>query len=184
MLDKVCQRINETPLDFVVYAVNLSGQTLSSITAMEKLIKMLQDYEIPEGRLCFEVTETVAIANLENAGSFMHTLQDMGCFTALDDFGSGLSSFSYLKNLPLDYIKIDGTFVNNMIEDKSSSIMVDAIHNVGKKLGLMTIAEYVEDEDTVQILKEIGVDLAQGYFYSRPELLDNLTFQSDERKEI
>lgn len=170
VVDKVCRFINERPLDFNVYAVNLSGLTLSSVSAMEKLIDLVRSSNIGHARLCLEVTETVAIANLENARVFMHTMQELGCYTALDDFGSGLSSFSYLKNLPLDYIKIDGIFVNNMAKDKASAIMVDAIHSVGKKLGLMTIAEYVEDEETVKMLREIGVDLAQGYYYSKPEL--------------
>jgi len=170
VLEKTCRFISDNPFDFVVYAINLSGQTLSSVSAMENLIKLVRESEIPTGRLCLEVTETVAIANLENARLFMEKMQELGCYTALDDFGSGLSSFSYLKNLPLDYIKIDGVFVSEMIEDKASAIMVDAIHSVGKKLGLMTIAEYVENEETVEILREIGVDFAQGYFYSKPEL--------------
>ena len=137
---------------------------------MSDIIEIVKNSEISEGRLCLEVTETVAIANLENAKSFMKKMQQLGCHTALDDFGSGLSSFSYLKNLPLDYIKIDGIFVSEMLQDKASSIMVDAIHSVGKKLGLMTIAEYVENDETVKMLREIGVDFAQGYYFSKPEL--------------
>jgi len=98
-------------------------------------------------------------------------MQGLGYYAALDDFGSGLSSFSYLKNLPLNYIKIGGIFVSQMIEDKVSVIMVDAIHLVGKKLGLMTIAEYVGNEAKVKLLREIGVDLAQGFYYGEPQLL-------------
>jgi diguanylate cyclase (GGDEF)-like protein/PAS domain S-box-containing protein len=171
VLSQICQHINEHPLDSMVYGINLSGQTLSSVSAMESLIELVTTSNIPTGRLCLEVTETVAIANLENARVFMRTMQDLGCSPAVDDFGSGLSSFSYLKNLPLDYIKIDGIFVSQMIEDKASVIMVDAIHSVGKKLGLMTIAEYVENEATVKLLREIGVDLAQGFYYGEPQLL-------------
>lgn len=170
VLEQVCNFLKSRPLDHTIYAVNLSGQTLSSITAMENLIEILESSAIGPGRICFEVTETAAIANLENARSFMQSIQELGCYTALDDFGSGLSSYSYLKNLPLDYIKIDGVFVSNMVNDRSSAIMVDAIHSVGKKLGLMTIAEYVENEETVEMLRQIGVDFAQGYFYSKPEL--------------
>ena len=170
VLIKTCNYLNDNPLEYGVYAVNLSGETLSSINAMEYLMQIVKESEILPGRLCLEITETVAIANLDNARSFMRSMQELGCYIALDDFGSGLSSFSYLKNLPLDYIKIDGVFVKEMINDKASAIMVDAIHSVGKKLGLITVAEYVEDEATVKLLKEIGVDLAQGYFYSEPEL--------------
>ena len=170
VMQQVCDHITQNPLDHTVYAINLSGQTLSSLSAMEELMLVVESSAIGSGRLCIEVTETVAIANLENARSFMERLQWMGCYTALDDFGSGLSSFSYLKNLPLDYIKIDGTFVSNMVSDKSSVIMVDAIHSIGKKLGLMTIAEYVENAETADMLRDIGVDFAQGYYYSKPEL--------------
>jgi diguanylate cyclase (GGDEF)-like protein/PAS domain S-box-containing protein len=170
VLSRICHYINDTPLDSVVYAVNLSGQTLSSVSAMEKLIGLVKGSNLPAGRLCLEVTETVAIANLDNARVFMSNMQEMGCYTALDDFGSGLSSFSYLKNLPLDFIKIDGIFVSQMLEDKASAIMVDAIHSIGKKLGLMTIAEYVENEETARFLREIGVDLGQGYLFGKPEL--------------
>ena len=170
VVTKVCNFINQTPLDHTVYAVNLSGQTLSMQSAMEELITIIQDSDIIPGRLCLEITETAAIANLEFARDFMESMQDLGCYVALDDFGSGLSSFSYLKNLPLDYIKIDGAFVREMLEDKSSMIMVEAIHSVGKKLGLMTVAEFVEDDGILKLLKEIGVDFAQGYFYGEPEL--------------
>lgn len=170
VVTKVCNFINQTPLDHTVYAVNLSGQTLSTQSTMEELISIIRDSNILPGRLCLEITETAAIANLEFAREFMESMQGLGCYIALDDFGSGLSSFSYLKNLPLDYIKIDGIFVKEMLEDKSSMIMVEAIHSVGKKLGLMTVAEFVENADTITMLKEIGVDFAQGYVYSEPEL--------------
>ena len=138
---------------------------------MKEMLMTFLDYQIPPGRLCLEVTETVAIANLDSASNFMATLRDHGCSIALDDFGSGLSSFSYLKTLPLDYIKIDGVFVKSMDDDKSSSIMIEAIHNVGKKLGLFTIAEYVETESSVIALKEIGIDMAQGYYFDKPHEL-------------
>ena len=170
VLTKVCNYIKQTPLESTLYAVNLSGQTLSTKTAMDELVAIVKKSNILDGRLCLEITETAAIANLEFARDFMISMQELGCYIALDDFGSGLSSFSYLKNLPLDYIKIDGVFVREMLEDKSSLIMVDAIHSVGKKLGLMTVAEFVENTETIKLLKEIGVDLAQGYFYNEPEL--------------
>ncbi|MCK5663440.1 MAG: EAL domain-containing protein [Thiotrichaceae bacterium] len=171
VLKQVCQLINSTPQDKTVYAVNLSGQSLSSKEHMKEMLMIFLDCQIPPGRLCLEVTETVAIANLDNACNFMATLRDHGCFIALDDFGSGLSSFSYLKTLPLDYIKIDGVFIKSMDDDKTSGIMIEAIHNIGKKLGLFTVAEYVETESSVIALKEIGIDMAQGYYFDKPHEL-------------
>ena len=168
---QVCQHVVSTPLDDTVYAVNLSGQTLSSADNMLELKKITEALELPPGRLCLEITETVAISNLELARKFMENMQSLGCYIALDDFGSGLSSFSYLKNLPLDYIKIDGAFIKSAADDKSSLVMIDAIHNVGKKLGLITIAEFIENEDTKQQLIKIGIDMGQGYLFSQPQIL-------------
>lgn len=168
---QVCQHVVATPLDPTVYAVNLSGQTLSSADNMLELKKIVETLELPPGRLCLEITETVAISNLELARKFMESMQSLGCYIALDDFGSGLSSFSYLKNLPLDYIKIDGAFIKSANNDKSSLVMIDAIHNVGKKLGLLTIAEFIENDDIREKLVEIGIDMGQGYLFSKPQIL-------------
>jgi len=171
VLQQVCNLILAEPLDDTVYAVNLSGLTLSSTEHMGKILSMIHDCKLPPGRLCLEVTETVAIANLDIASKFMTALQGYGCTIALDDFGSGLSSFSYLNNLPLDYLKIDGIFVKSMEQDKSSIILIEAIHTVGKKLGLITIAEYAETKSTVDKLKKIGIDMAQGYYFDKPHEL-------------
>lgn len=169
---RVCQHIVDTPLDHTVFAVNLSGQTLSSLENMQQLKEIAENLQLPPGRLCLEITETVAIANIELARQFMESMQVLGCYIALDDFGSGLSSFSYLKDLPLDYIKIDGSFVKSITKDKSSLVMVDAINNVGKKLGLITIAEYVESEEILRELQKVGIDMAQGYFLGKPQALE------------
>ena len=171
VFNQICQLIVETPLDHTVYAVNLSGQTLSSKDKMMELRKIADKLELPPGRLCLEITETVAIANLEQARKFMENMQSFGCYIALDDFGSGLSSFSYLKSLPLDYIKIDGSFVQSILSDKSSMVMIDAIHNVGKKLGLITIAEFIENKETLDELNAIGIDMGQGYYFDKPRPL-------------
>ena len=119
VLKRVCQRIIEAPDDEAIYAVNLSGQTLSSRDRMNDMLKFITEQQIPAGRLCLEITETLAIANLEIASKYMSALREYGCYIALDDFGSGLSSFSYLSNLPLDYIKIDGVFVKSMLQDEA-----------------------------------------------------------------
>jgi diguanylate cyclase (GGDEF)-like protein/PAS domain S-box-containing protein len=172
VLKRVCEFISEHPADHRVYAVNLSGQSLSSLPAMKELLGIIIESRIPPERLCIEVTETVAIGNLEIARKFMKALRQRGCSIALDDFGSGLSSFSYLSNLPLDYIKIDGVFIRRMSTDRAARVTVEAIHFIARKLGLRTVAEFVEDEDSVRRLQKIGIDLAQGYHYGRPEPLE------------
>ncbi|MDJ0832439.1 MAG: EAL domain-containing protein [Gammaproteobacteria bacterium] len=169
VLNRVCRQILETPEDDAVYAVNLSGQTLSSRDRMNDMLKIITEQQIPAGRLCLEITETVAIANLDIASKYMSALREHGCYVALDDFGSGLSSFSYLSNLPLDYIKIDGVFVKSMLQDEASTVMVEAIHKIADKMGLLTIAEFVEDQAAVDQLKEIGIDMAQGFFFDKPK---------------
>ena len=172
VLKRVCDHIAEHPQERTVYAVNLSGQSLSSLAAMKDLLGIIIESRIPPERLCIEVTETVAIGNLEIAQKFMKVLRQRGCSIALDDFGSGLSSFSYLSNLPLDYIKIDGIFIRRMGEDRAARVTVEAIHFIAHKLGLRTVAEFVEDAEAVTRLQKIGIDLAQGYHYGKPEPLE------------
>jgi EAL domain-containing protein (putative c-di-GMP-specific phosphodiesterase class I) len=123
------------------------------------------------GRICFEVTETAAIANLAHAMRMMSKLQAMGCGFSLDDFGSGMSSFAYLKNLPVDSIKIDGAFVRDMLTDPIDCAMVEAIIRIGHVMGLKTIAEYVESDAIMQRLAELNVDYVQGFGMHRPEPL-------------
>jgi Amt family ammonium transporter len=126
---------------------------------------------VPAGKLCFEITETAAVANLSKAIQFIRTLKEYGCRFALDDFGSGMSSFAYLKNLPVDYLKIDGNFVRDMARDPIDRAMVAAIHQVGSVMGIRTIAEYVENGEILAALREIGVDYVQGYGIARPQPL-------------
>lgn len=171
VLQQVCDHILASPHDKTVYAVNLSGESLSSKEAMKELVTIIFNSKVPGERLCIEVTETVAISNLDVARRFMLVLQEYGCTTALDDFGSGLSSFSYLSSLPLDYLKIDGIFIQAMKKDKVSKVMLEAIVYIGRQMGLTTIAEYVDDEESVELLKSMKVDLAQGYYYDKPHEL-------------
>ncbi len=128
----------------------------------------LEEFSIPAGMISFEITETAAIANLASAGHFIRTLKQAGCRFSLDDFGSGLSSFAYLKNLPVDYLKIDGAFVRDLASDPIDRAMVQAINQIGQVMGLMTIAEFVENDHVLGLLREIGVDFAQGYGIARP----------------
>ena len=124
---------------------------------------------MPHSAICFEITETAAIANFDKAAFLMRELKGLGCGFSLDDFGSGMSSFGYLKHLPVDHLKIDGAFVRNIADDRIDRAMVEAINKVGHVMGITTIAECVEMPETIAILREIGVDFAQGFAISRPE---------------
>ena len=162
---------NAAGLDDTVLAVNLSGQSLADEDFLHFVVTRLRERGIPAGRLCFEITETAAIANLQQATRFIDELKVCGCSFSLDDFGSGLSSFAYLKNLNVDYLKIDGAFVKDMLENETDAAMVEAINQIGHIMGLRTIAEYVENEALLEAIRKLGVDFAQGYGIHRPEPL-------------
>lgn len=149
--------------------INLSGATLSDNGFLAFIKTQLEQYGITADRICFEVTETAAIANLSHALAFIDGVKTLGCHVALDDFGAGLSSFSYLKTLPADFLKIDGAFVRDMLVDPMDAAIVEAINNIGHVAGLKTIAEFVESDAIRSRLIEIGVDYAQGYGIHRPE---------------
>lgn len=151
--------------------INLSVQALNEGSFLAFVLEQLDATSIPPDKLCFEVTETAAIANLANATRFINALKGRGCRFALDDFGSGLCSFAYLKNLPVDYLKIDGAFVRSITAEPTSWAIVKAIHEIGRMMGKQTIAEFVEDSQILDKLREIGVDYTQGYFLGRPQPL-------------
>ncbi|MHB8472505.1 MAG: EAL domain-containing protein [Gammaproteobacteria bacterium] len=154
--------------------MNLSGQTLCDDQFLDYVLDQLQVAEIDPRHLCFEITETAAIANLRHAVHFMTELKAIGCRFALDDFGSGLSSFAYLKNLRVDYLKIDGGFVKDMVDDPIDCAMVEAINQIGHVMGIQTIAEFVESDAILSALGRLGVDYAQGYWVAAPRPLDDL----------
>jgi len=154
-------------------AINLSGATLSDDSALDFVIEAIEKSGVPHHQLIFEITETTAISNLGRAELFIAGLHDLGCRFALDDFGSGLSSFGYLKNLKVDFLKIDGSFVRDMVADPVDHAMVEAIHRVGRAMGITTIAEFVESEEIMQALRGIGVDYAQGYHIAKPRSMDD-----------
>ena len=131
----------------------------------------LETTAVDPRRVCFEITETAAISKLDSAMHFISVLKAKGCRFSLDDFGSGLSSFNYLRDLQIDFLKIDGEFVQNMLEDQVKRAMVESINQVGHALGIQTIAEWVENRQTLEVLKELGVDYAQGYWLCRPQPL-------------
>jgi EAL domain-containing protein (putative c-di-GMP-specific phosphodiesterase class I) len=149
-------------------AVNLSGTSLSEDRFLEFVIDELTKQKLPNGAICFEITETAAISNLSRVVHFMQTLKKLGCKFSLDDFGSGLSSFTYLKNLPVDYIKIDGQFIRNVAEDNVDESMVKAISSVGHAMGIETIAERVESKQVLDKLGALGIEFAQGFYIARP----------------
>lgn len=155
-------------------SINLSGLSLGDEAVLTFIFKQFAKWQIPTHKICFEITETAAIANLSAAIKFINSLKEYGCLFSLDDFGSGLSSFAYLKNLPVDYLKIDGFFVKDILDDKVDLAMVKAINEVGHVMGKKTIAEFVENEEIFNLLNELGVDYAQGYGISKPVLLTEL----------
>ncbi|MEW9898962.1 EAL domain-containing protein [Chitinivorax sp. PXF-14] len=157
-----------------VCAINLSGASIGDDGFLAILKPMFDEYRIPHGMICFEVTETAAIANLNRASQFVRELKSLGCRFALDDFGSGMSSFGYLKHLPVDYLKIDGGFVKDMLQDPIDTAMVEAINSIGHVMGLKTIAEFVENDGILARLQSIGVDFAQGYGIAKPLPIDTL----------
>jgi len=154
-----------------IFTINLSGQSLGKKGFDNFVVKELQDNNINPQLICFEVTETAAISNLSQAVEFMKSLKQIGCSFALDDFGSGLSSFNYLKNLPVDYIKIDGHFILDICDDVTDLAFVEAINRIGHIMGIQTIAEFVETKDILDKLESIGVNYAQGYYVDKPKPL-------------
>jgi EAL domain-containing protein (putative c-di-GMP-specific phosphodiesterase class I) len=154
-----------------LYAINLSGASVSDEQFIEFVREQLSLHQVPPQVICFEITETVAIANLRQAAQFMRSLKQVGCRFALDDFGSGMSSFAYLKNLPVDYLKIDGGFVKQIVDEPTDLAMVEAINHIGHVMGLQTIAEFVENEAILEKITAIQVDYAQGYGIAPPRPL-------------
>jgi diguanylate cyclase (GGDEF)-like protein/PAS domain S-box-containing protein len=151
-----------------IISVNLSGPSILDEALIDIIMDEVREQGVDPERICFEITETAAIQNLSHASRFMKKLKDEGFTFALDDFGSGFSSFSYLKNLPVDYLKIDGSFVQSIDESLVSYAMVESINSVGHVMGIRTIAEFVKNAEIMRRLVEIGVDYAQGYEIAEP----------------
>ena len=156
----------------MVCAINLSGQSLSQEGFLDYVINQIKHHKVNTKQLCFEITETAVITNLNKARQFIQALRAIGCRFSLDDFGSGLSSFAYLKNLEVDIIKIDGLFVKAIANNTIDRAMVESINNIGHVMGLQTIAEFAENGAIISMLKEIGVDYAQGYGVAMPALFE------------
>jgi diguanylate cyclase (GGDEF)-like protein/PAS domain S-box-containing protein len=152
------------------YAINLSGASIGDDQFLDYVKESFSRFRIPHRSICFEITETTAVTSLSKAAEFIGAMREPGCRFALDDFGVGVSSFTYLKQLPVDYIKIDGSFVRNMLHDPVDAAMVEAIHRIGRVMGKQTIAESVETTATLEALRSVGVDFAQGNAIAPPTL--------------
>ena len=157
------------------FEVNLSGHTIGDDRLLELVERRLHDRNVPPDRLIFEVTETAAVANIARAAVFAECLSDLGCKFALDDFGAGFGSFYYLKHLPFDYMKIDGEFVRHCASNETDRILISAVVQIARGMGKQTIAEYVTNQATVDVLTRLGVDYGQGFHLGRPApLADHL----------
>lgn len=156
---------NERP----IFAINLSGSSLSDERLADFVNGLLTEYRVPADMLCFEITETAAVTQLNRATELIRALKREGCLFALDDFGSGMSSFAYLKQLPVDFLKIDGSFIRSMLDDRVTRAMAEAINRVAHVMAIETVAECAESAPLVALLKDLGVDHAQGYALDRPQ---------------
>jgi EAL domain-containing protein (putative c-di-GMP-specific phosphodiesterase class I) len=156
------------------FSLNLSAQTLTDAGFLGTVTEQFEVTGVNPGLITFEITETAAIANLNRAIEVIEHLKQLGCSFSLDDFGSGLSSFAYLSNLPVDYIKIDGHFVRDIASNPVSRSIVEAIAQIGSVMGLKTIAEFVENDEIFQVARDCGIDFVQGYGIERPRPLQDI----------
>jgi diguanylate cyclase (GGDEF)-like protein/PAS domain S-box-containing protein len=181
VIEKVCGHLMDHSLElnqFEACHINISGRSFDQEDFTDFTLSIIKRYKIPANKLCFEITETAAISNLAIVMKFMTELRKIGCTFALDDFGAGLSSFAYLKQLPVEYLKIDGAFVKNMASDDTDLAMVRAISDIGQTLGKIMVAEFVEDQQTLECLKKLGIEFAQGYHLHRPSRFEEVVKRS------
>ncbi|MEK7207364.1 MAG: EAL domain-containing protein [Pseudomonadota bacterium] len=170
---------HEVELKDVVFSINLSGQSIGDEGFLEFVIGAFRESGVSAKHICFEITETAAVANIGRARIFMATLRGMGCRFSLDDFGSGMSSFSYLQSLKVDFLKIDGGFVKNMCREPVNRAIVESANQIGHAMGMQTVAEFVEDGEILKALGVIGVDFAQGYGIAKPCPIEELFQKND-----
>ncbi len=171
VIDEAFRLIDGGFPDHAEVSINLSGESLGDIGMIGYVINKLEQYNVnPEG-LFFEITETAMVTNLANAQKFVSTLHGVGCRFALDDFGSGVSSFAYLQNLHVDLLKIDGGLIRSVVENRINESMVRAINDIGHAMGIKTVAEFVEDSRIYEMIRDIGIDYAQGYYVGQPEII-------------
>lgn len=172
-------RLRDEVMEESYFSINISGSSLGDEGTVEFIRDLFGLYGVPYHTITFEITETEAVGNMTNALAFMNEFRALGCRFSLDDFGCGLSSFSYLQNMPLDYLKIDGSFVHDIHLNPINRSMVDAINQIGHVMGIKTVCEYVENEEILNVLSELDVDYAQGYYIDRPFELGRLFIASE-----
>ncbi len=176
VIEKTIQWMEDHPeeMDSIqTLSINLSGKSLASHKMHKLLTSRVSSSHIASNKLCFEITETAAVNDMDAAKELIKSLRLLGCRFALDDFGTGQSSFGYLRNLDVDIIKIDGTFIRDMVSNTFDQVMVKSMNDLAKSVGMKTVAEYVENNDIATALRELGVDYAQGFYIHKPEALDN-----------
>lgn len=162
-------RLHPSGTEAGLCAINLSGATVDDENFAEHVIQLLDRHQIPAHKLCFEITETVAVSNVARVVRFMQRLRLRGVRFSLDDFGSGMASFGYLKSLPVDILKIDGSFIRDIESDPADYSIVRAVTDIGHQLGLVVVAEWVGSARTTELLRGIGVDYGQGFAIHKPE---------------
>ncbi|MBK9596257.1 MAG: EAL domain-containing protein [Rhodocyclales bacterium] len=167
-LPAIRRECEATPDNLPVFDINLSAESINDSRFQAFVREQIALHKVPPQAICFEITETLAVANLTKAAELIRDLKELGLRFALDDFGAGMCSFAYLKHLPVDYVKIDGAFVRDMFAEPMNLEVVSAINNIAHSLGMQTIAEFVETEGTLDRLREMGVDYAQGHALGRP----------------
>jgi diguanylate cyclase (GGDEF)-like protein/PAS domain S-box-containing protein len=172
VIARVCKYFKDYPEEISsldACHINISGRSFDHDDFTDFTLGLLSTYQVPAHKICFEITETAAISNLMEVSKFMRRMRQAGCTFALDDFGSGLSSFAYLKQLEVEYLKIDGSFVQHIASDETDRAMVRAITDIGQTLGKIIVAEFVEDQQSLEYLQQMGVEYAQGFYLHRPE---------------
>jgi EAL domain-containing protein (putative c-di-GMP-specific phosphodiesterase class I) len=157
-------------------SVNLSGDSLNGDSLLDYIRQQLETFDVTPSMICFEITETAAIARLSQTVDLMKALKAIGCRFALDDFGAGLSSLRYLKLLPVDYLKFDGSFVRNIVHDAVDRAIIEAAQRIGRTLGIQSVAEWVEDMAIADELRALGVNYGQGFALGGPEPLDTIVW--------
>jgi len=169
-----------TEQSYISLAVNLSSIAFQDLSLLPTIKQKLEMTGVRAERLTFEITETAAVENYKQTRSMINHIRALGCHFALDDFGAGFCSFNYLKTFPVDYVKIDGQFITNLLNDETDQMLVRSMHQIAKKMGKKTIAEFVECPETIHFLREIGVDYGQGYIFGQPneQLLERNAFHS------
>ena len=176
VVDSFCRfhKDNAEVVKNILFSINLSGHSLSRDTFLKFVLDCFKRYGVDCNNICFEITENEIIKNLDKALVFINRVRELGCKISLDDFGRGLTSFSYLKNIPFDFIKIDGQFVKELDDDKINAAIIKSIVYIAEVMGKKTIAEHIESEPVLKQVTDLGVDYFQGYYFSEPHQITKL----------